>query len=174
MKKAFTVFTLLTSCATAQMVEGNIINSVTSAGIPQAAVHLESASDSEDEPYDTVTDALGHFAFAQIKPGTYQFSWFSPSYIATEAPTFPQIHVTAGGGPLKLEGRMTVTCPVFLYQSQFGNPGFILPLLSYPAGAARREITSLHDGAECARARRFMARRQRTLAREHRRATHRS
>jgi hypothetical protein len=109
MKKAFTVFTLLTSCATAQMVEGNIINSVTSAGIPQAAVHLESASDSEDEPYDTVTDALGHFAFAQIKPGTYQFSWFSPSYIATEAPTFPQIHVTAGGDPLKLEGRMTGT-----------------------------------------------------------------
>jgi hypothetical protein len=98
-----------TSCAAAQTVEGTIINSVTGVGIPQVAVHLEpaSGSDSDDEPYDTVTDALGHFVFARIKLGTYQFSWFSPSYVAAEAPTFPQIHVTAGGDPLKLEGRMT-------------------------------------------------------------------
>jgi hypothetical protein len=107
MRKAFAIFILLTSCAAAQMVEGNIINSITNAGIPRAAVHLEPASgtDSENTPFDTVTDALGHFAFAQIRPGTYQFSWFSSPYIATEAP--PLIHVTVGGEALKLTGRMT-------------------------------------------------------------------
>ena len=106
MTKPLAIFILFASCAAAQMVQGNIINSGTSAGIPRVAVHLEPVSGSDDEPYDTVTDELGHFAFARIKPGTYQFSWFSPSYLATEAPAFPQIHVTAGGDPLKLEGRM--------------------------------------------------------------------
>ena len=41
MWKAFAIFILLVGCAAAQMVEGNVINSVTSAGIPLVAVHLE-------------------------------------------------------------------------------------------------------------------------------------
>ena len=111
MRKAFAVFILFTSGAAAQMVEGNIIDSATNVGIARVAVHLElaSGSDSKDEPYDTATDALGHFVFARVKPGTYEFSWFSPSYVATDASRFPQIHVTTGGDPLKLEGRMTAT-----------------------------------------------------------------
>src|SRR5207302_8494009 len=78
-------------------------------GIARVAVHLEAASGSnaQDEPYDTVTDVLGHFVFARVKAGTYVFSYYSPAWLATEAPSFPQIHVTAGGEPLKLEGRMT-------------------------------------------------------------------
>jgi hypothetical protein len=109
MRNGVAILILFTSCAAAQMVEGNIVNSVTSTGIPRVAVHLEvaSGSDSEDEPYDTVTDALGHFVLAQVKAGTYVFSYYSPSFIANEAPRFPQIHVTTGGDPLKLEGRMT-------------------------------------------------------------------
>jgi hypothetical protein len=100
---------LLATYATAQMVEGNIIDSVTGAGIPRVAVTLMPASDSasDDEPYNTVTDPLGHFAFSAIKPGTYVFSWFSQAYLRIEATPFPQVHVTAGGEPLKLEGRMT-------------------------------------------------------------------
>jgi hypothetical protein len=108
MRKAFAIFILFASCAAAQMVQGNIVNSVTDAGIPGVAVHLESASGSDsDGPYNTVTVELGHFVFPRIKPGTYQFSWYSSSYVAAEAPAFPQIHVTAGGDPLELQGRMT-------------------------------------------------------------------
>jgi hypothetical protein len=109
MTKPLAILILFAKCAAAQMVEGNIVNSATGVGIPRVAVHLESASgsDSQDAACDTVTDALGHFAFARIKPGTYEFSWFSPSYVATEVPPLPQIRVTAGGDPMKLEGRMT-------------------------------------------------------------------
>jgi len=111
MTKPFAIFILFASCAAAQVVEGNIINSVTSAGIPRVSVHLQPApgADPEDEPYDTATDALGHFAFARVKPGTYQFLFFSPLYVAIETAPFQQIHVTAGGDPLKLEGRMAAS-----------------------------------------------------------------
>jgi len=80
MRKAFAILILFTNCAAAQMVEGNIVNSVTSASIPRVAVHLEvaSGSDSEDQPYDTVTDALGHFVFAQIKPALTSSPGFHP------------------------------------------------------------------------------------------------
>lgn len=37
---------------------------------------------------------------------------------------------------------VTLTCPDFLYQREFGKPFFILLVPSHPAGAARRESFS--------------------------------
>jgi hypothetical protein len=100
--KSYALFILLAPYATAQMVEGNIVDAATGAGIPRVAVTLMPASESasDDEPYNTVSDPLGHFAFSAIKPGTYIFTWFSQAYLRTESTPFPQIHVTAGGDPL--------------------------------------------------------------------------
>jgi hypothetical protein len=106
MKKPLAILVLLVNCAAAQVVSGNIINSASNIGIARVTVHLESTSESNDA-YDALTDALGHFAFARVKPGTYQFSYYASAFARTEGSTFPQIHVTAGGGPLTLEGRMT-------------------------------------------------------------------
>jgi len=99
---------VLAAGAPAQIVEGSIVNAATNAGIAQVSVHLEPSSeiDSADEPYDTVTDTLGHFTFAKVKPGAYRFTYYSPSYLRTAATPFPHIKVSAGADPLKLEGRM--------------------------------------------------------------------
>jgi hypothetical protein len=106
MTKPWAIFLLFASCAAAQVVEGDIINSASNAGIARVAVVLEpsSESSSEDEVH-TVTDALGHFVFPGVKAGAYRFTYYSPSYLETES--FPQIRVAAGGSPLHLEGRMT-------------------------------------------------------------------
>ena len=106
MRKVCTILIVFVSCATAQVVEGNIVNTASNVGIAGVTVHLEPVSESDDEAYNAVTDAVGRFGFARVQPGAYEFSYYSASYIRTEASPFPQIHVTAGADPLVLEGRM--------------------------------------------------------------------
>lgn len=107
MVKACAIFVLIASYAAGQVVQGNIVNAASGMGIARVAVHLEAASESDDQAYDAVTDALGRFAFAQVKPGIYQFSYYSSAYIRSDTSPFPQVRVVAGAEALELEGRMT-------------------------------------------------------------------
>jgi hypothetical protein len=93
---------LLSACAVAQTVEGNVVNSVTGNGIAGVKVDLNWANDTY---YSATTDPQGHFLFDHVQTGTYTVFYSSPDYFyALAGPR--QFQVTAGI-PVKLEARMT-------------------------------------------------------------------
>jgi hypothetical protein len=102
MARQFCALILLATCAVAQTVEGNVINSVTGNGIPAMRVEIKPAAGRTG--YSTTTDAQGHFLVEGVQAGTYAASSSSPEYSLSGAPSVFQ--VTAGGTPAKLELRL--------------------------------------------------------------------
>ncbi|MGO9261561.1 MAG: carboxypeptidase regulatory-like domain-containing protein [Bryobacteraceae bacterium] len=88
--------------ASAQTVEGNVIDSLTGNGIPAMRVEIRPASG--ETSYFTMTDVEGHFVVEGVRPGTYAAGAKSPGYSLSGFPSV--FRVTAGGNPVKVQVRM--------------------------------------------------------------------
>jgi 5-hydroxyisourate hydrolase-like protein (transthyretin family) len=115
MSKLLCFLTLWATCATAQTVEGSVIDSATGRGLAGVRVGFLQGTKTI---YDARTDAQGHFGVEGVKDGTYSVRYTAPDYWpsdpGTPAPfqanmrlSKQMFQVVAGGNPVKLEAHMT-------------------------------------------------------------------
>lgn len=114
MAKLLFFLALWATCATAQTVEGSVIDSATGRGL--ASVRVEFLQGTK-AIYDATTDARGHFTIEGVKDGTYSARYtcsdYWPSDPGTPGPFQANMgvpkqtfQVVAGGNPVKLEAHM--------------------------------------------------------------------
>src|SRR5882762_3234424 len=108
MTKFFAILMFGAACATAQTVEGNVVNSATGIGIAGVKVEIREA---RETAYTVTTDRKGHFLVEEVKAGSYTVFYSSPDYWRSDTQGKLRLgperfEVTAGGNPVKLEGRM--------------------------------------------------------------------
>jgi Carboxypeptidase regulatory-like domain len=96
-------------CATAQTVEGTVVESTSGNGLAGARVEIAPAAAGlvGEAAYTAVTDALGRFRIDNVKDGVYVARYTASGYLyeAALAPGRP-FQVVARGNAVALEGRM--------------------------------------------------------------------
>jgi hypothetical protein len=96
-------------CASAQTVEGTVIDSTYRYGIAGARVEIAPAGAGliGEAAYTAVTDSQGRFRIDNIKDGVYMARYRAPGYLY-EGDLTPgrRFQVVAGGNAVALEGRM--------------------------------------------------------------------
>jgi hypothetical protein len=103
MRTVFCWLMFLATCASAQTIEGSVVNSETGTGIPAVSVFLQPVSG--EKHYSATTDALGHFQFKDVEAGTYTFQYVSRDYLPSDMGTPRQLRIP-DPNPVRLEGRM--------------------------------------------------------------------
>lgn len=93
---------ILAGCATAQSIEGTVVNSITSIGIAGARVQARQGS------FTTTAEAdyQGHFSLDGLKDGTWEITCMANGYAFDLSARPRQVQVTSGH-PVRTDFRMT-------------------------------------------------------------------
>ena len=131
MAKFFVILTLAAVSLVAQTVEGLVTDVVTSSGIPGVKVAL---SQGDKTPYATVTDSDGRFHFQDLPDGDYSVRYSASRHFSPSHPSdMPQVHIRAGGLPVRIERRMIPLSRI---------AGRVIDSSGDPAPKARVELTT--------------------------------
>ena len=105
MVKLLCLLVLASATATAQVVEGTIVNSATGAGIAGIGVNLEQVTTGAYRVYQARSDAEGHYRLENVQDGVYRVIYASNDYALADSREAQQIRIAAGE-KVRLEARM--------------------------------------------------------------------
>jgi hypothetical protein len=99
---------LAATASASQIVEGQVVNAATGAGVPGVKIRIFAAGEAPADGYSATTDLQGRFRIEGVEAGAYRAryaaSGFSPVPLSGAlAPLFP---VPGGGEPVHLEIKM--------------------------------------------------------------------
>jgi 5-hydroxyisourate hydrolase-like protein (transthyretin family) len=99
---------LLAAAASAQTVEGAIVDTATGRGIAGARVTLSRAGERASQPiYSAIADSNGHFRIENVKEGAYIPRYSADHFFAADGfPAGAEFQVVSAASPVRLEGRL--------------------------------------------------------------------